>query len=184
MKQGERHDMFYLAIVCPPEIDQEIHAFKLWIQSHCQSVNALKSPGHITLVPPFWFPASREQELHSHLTAFRSPTANITIELSGFSHFGKRVIYVEVQENKALAQLYMDAVQHFEVLPGTGIKRDERSFHPHVTIATRDLRPSMFRQAWEHFSGMSFESGFSADRISLFKLNTGKWQVCCSHLWQ
>ena len=69
---------------------------KLWLQS------CIREPAHITLVPPFWFNDAEEQSLLDVLSAFTDQEEELDIQLSNFSHFKNRVIFVQVQETPGL----------------------------------------------------------------------------------
>ena len=60
---------------------------------------------------------------------------------------------------------------------GDAIKKDDRFFHPHITIANRDMKPAHFEKAWEHFSNKKFSETFDMNSISLLKLGQAKWNV-------
>jgi len=57
------------------------------------------------------------------------------------------------------------------------IKKEERPFHPHVTIATRDLHKKSFYEAWEIFKEKKFEASTNANSISILKHNQKNWDV-------
>jgi 2'-5' RNA ligase len=52
-----------------------------------------------------------------------------------------------------------------------------RPFHPHVTIAFRDLTKENFEQAWQHYSGKPFKESFAANSLSLLKLTGDGWII-------
>ena len=98
------HDMYFLAVLCPDELDKKILVIKHWIKEHTGSVVALKSPAHITLIQPFWLEADREEQLQNALREFRSDREELEIRVEGFSHFGKRVLFACIQENPSLQE--------------------------------------------------------------------------------
>jgi 2'-5' RNA ligase len=165
-----------MAIVCPKEIDEKVFVFKEWMRKQFGCMVALKSPGHITLIPPFWMDERGESELLKTLEQFSSE-ATPEIQLKDFSHFGDRVLFIHVNENPQLTELKNETETHFLENFHAVIKKDERPFNPHVTIANRDVSPGTFIKAWEHFSKEKFECSFVADTISVLKLNSGKWEV-------
>ena len=178
------HNMYYVAIVCPDGINEKILTYKLWMQQHFCCIVALKSPAHITLIPPFYFDPSKEEALINTLTSFINHESTVNIYLNGFSHFGKSVIFVKVENNKVLEELYQSINLHFQnAMPGI-IKKEERAFHPHVTIANRDVKPSAFLKAWEYFSKKQFETSFETNTISLLKLVEGKWKIVYKRVWK
>lgn len=172
----ETHRMYYVAIVCPKEIDEKVYQFKEWMRKQFGCMVALKSPGHITLIPPFWMDEAREDELRATLQQLCGHET-VTVEMNGFSHFGDRVLFILVNENEQLTALKNKTEAYFLQNLNGIIKKDERPFHPHVTIANRDVSPSTFVKAWAHFSKEKFESSFNADKVSVLKLNSGKWEV-------
>jgi len=113
MSQPAKHNMYYVAIVCPTQINEKIQQFKQWMKDRFGCVVAMKSPAHITLIPPFWFTNEKEDELMKTLRSFNDDSAIQKIELDGFSHFRKRVLYVQVKENRLLNELKTKAEKHF-----------------------------------------------------------------------
>ncbi len=183
MSESKTYSMYFLAIVCPEELDKIILGFKLWMQEKYGCRVALRAPAHITLVPPFWYDNTEEQSLLDVLSAFTAPEGELDIQLSDFSHFKNRVIFIQVLETTGLNRIKEKAVQHFDKIT-TGITRpDDRKFHPHITIANRDLKPSDFRKAWEYFSRKKFDARFTANKISLLKLGLEKWEVIAEKKW-
>ncbi len=176
MSAAATHSMYFIAIVCPEEINDKIQKFKHWMKDRFGCVVAMRSPAHITLIPPFWFVIEREYELVKPLQSFVY-TSSQKIELDGFSHFRKKVLFVSVKQNPFLNELKREAERYFTGKIGTIFKIDDRPFHPHVTIANRDMKPSHFDEAWEHFSDKTFKESFDSNSISLLKLNPGGWTV-------
>jgi 2'-5' RNA ligase len=50
-------------------------------------------------------------------------------------------------------------------------------FHPHITIAFRDLKKSMFAKAWQEFSSKKFEAVWQVKVIVLLKNEDNQWRV-------
>ena len=184
MNLSATHNMYFIAIVCPQELDKKILQFKYWMKEQFGSVVALKSPAHITFIQPFWMEEDKEEELKKVLLAFTSDMDELEILLEGFSHFGKRVLFVRVHENPSLEELKNQAEDHFARSFGDLIQKDDRPFHPHITIANRDLKPGDFEKARQHFSNKIFKEKFHSKTISLLKLIEGKWNVIGEKRWQ
>ena len=175
--------MYFVAIVCPEQINEKVLQFKNWMKTRFDCTVALKSPAHITLVAPFWLENEKEAELIVSLMAFRSTTGHFDIRLEGFDHFGKRVLFIAVMENLLLKQLKEQVDIHFlESFAGI-MKKDTLTFHPHITIANRDMQPSHFEKGWEYFSKIDYSVSFTADSVSLLKLVEGKWKVILEKDW-
>lgn len=183
MSPSATHNMYFIGIVCPPELDIKILQFKNWIKEHFGSVVALKSSAHITLIHSFWLEETREENLQNALQLFKSELDELEIQLDGFSFFGKRTIFIRVLEDPSLSKLKQQMGNHFETSFGDAIKIEDLPFHPHVTIANRDLKPGDFKKAWQHFEKIKFKEIFSANKISLLKLINGKWTVISETDW-
>lgn len=146
--------------------------------------NALRSPAHITLIPPFWWSDEREAELQQAVLSFFSNIPPLEIQLNGFSHFKRRVLFIDVVPQPQLGSLRRQLEVHLlQTLPGS-IKADDRPFHPHVTIATRDMAPEAFQLAWQRLEKELFAAAFIADSITLLRLGTEQWDVNTVHNWQ
>ena len=183
MNHSTSQAMYYLAILGPPQVDKKILEFKHWMRDRFGCVVALKSPAHITLIPPFWFDEENETKLLRNTESFTSDLDEVKIQLDGFSHFGKKVLFVNVKENPALEELRDQTGSYFSDSLGDVIKIDDRPFHPHITIANRDLKPHDFEIAWEHFAHKDFRETFQTRTISLLKLIHGKWNMIGEKRW-
>ena len=177
MNQPVKHNMYFVAIVCPEQINEKVEHFKQWMKDRFGCVVAMKSPAHITLIPPFWLAQERENELMNTILSFNVEHGLQKIELEGFSHFRKNVLYIQVKKNTWLSELKSLTEKHFMERTGDVIKKDDRPFHPHITIANRDMKPAHFEKAWEHFSSKEFSEAFDMNSISLLKLIQAKWNV-------
>jgi len=169
--------MYFLALVCDPSLEEKVLQLKYQMRDRYGCVTALRSPAHITLVAPFWLDEPKEGELYKALDVFDSDIGSLQIELNGFSHFNRKVLFIQVIENPGLEELKNQVTDHFINQFGDVIKRDLRPFHPHITIANRDLKPGDFLKAWEQYSRKTFKEHFEANTISLLKLSPGKWDV-------
>jgi 2'-5' RNA ligase len=183
MNHSTKHGMYYIAIVCHAEVNEKVLQFKYWMKEQFGCVVALKSPAHITLIPPFWLEERRETDLLQTLQSFSTNIDQLEINLKDFSHFNKRVLFINVKENSELEEIKKQTEKHFIQLFGETIKIDDRPFHPHVTIANRDLKPFDFIKAWEHFSKKKFKETFRSGTISLLKLGPDKWNVIGEKKW-
>jgi 2'-5' RNA ligase len=169
--------MYFIALAAPPEINDEVLKWKQLMKDQFGCTVALRSPAHITLIPPFWMEDVLENKLKSTITEFSLKQISFEITLLNFDAFKPRVIYVNVLPNEALQKLQAQ-LQHFliqtKLFP---IKKDDRPFHPHVTIATRDLHKKAFREAWDIFQQKKYEANWIANSISLLRHDQKKWDV-------
>jgi 2'-5' RNA ligase len=133
--------LFFIALLPDITIQDEVTAFKQLAQQRFESGHALKSPPHVTLIPPF---KSNETDF-SALQDFTNNQPQFVVELKNFDRFGSRVIFVDVVENQLLwdcqNRLAAFCAHRFDILP------DPRPFHPHMTVAFKDLKKTVFPTA-------------------------------------
>ncbi|HXB40835.1 MAG TPA: RNA 2',3'-cyclic phosphodiesterase [Bacteroidia bacterium] len=170
-------DKYFLAIVLPEPLQQEVMVLKEYVKEHFNSKAALRSPAHITLHMPFEWKSEKEETLIETLQKFKFKET-FQIELKNFSCFEPRVVYVDVIKNETLNQLQKELVKHVRLnLNLLNEAQNMRGFHPHATIAFRDLNKNRFNQAWEHFKHQTYNGAFTAGNLHLLKHSPGKWEV-------
>jgi 2'-5' RNA ligase len=165
-----------LAVLTTPEIDKEVTACKEYMLSQFGCKVALKSPAHITLVAPFNLATENIPSLEGDLKNFASKHKGFRVQLNGFNAFPPRVIYVHVIENSLLANLKVKLEEEL-LLKDYPIKKENRPFHPHVTIANRDLDKNDFPIAWQEFKGKPFEAEFYCQQLSFLEHNGQIWNT-------
>lgn len=169
--------MYYISLVCPDPPAGTIRAYQKWMYDHFGCRAAMKSPPHITLVPPFWFPEEKEASLKQILSDVSFDQDAVEVTWDGFNHFGKRVLYVQVGENPDLHRLESLLSRHLSLNPEAVTIPGRQSFLPHITVAARDMTPSAYTQAWAYFSGKPFKGSFAANSTFLMKLEPGRWNI-------
>ncbi|HEY1039627.1 MAG TPA: 2'-5' RNA ligase family protein [Bacteroidia bacterium] len=168
---------YFIAIVPPAEIGADIMAIKSEVAEQYNSKGALRSPAHITLHMPFLWEETKEQKLIDSLNGVKHKTIP-NIELNGFDHFGDRVIFINVVPNEELQNFQAALVRHVKVnLRLFNQDEDRRGFHPHVTVAFRDLRKQQFAVAWPEFQKRNFSAIFPLKEFSLLKHDGKQWNV-------
>ena len=170
-------NMYYIAIVAPEEINQQVLKWKTYFKDHFECTVALKSPAHITLIPPFWMKEESENDLVDTIKDFSITKNKFEITLKEFSAFKPKVIFVDIVKNETLIDLYQSFTDFIYSENKFQIKKDDLPFHPHVTLATRDLYKKSFQEAWEIFSKKKYEALWMVSGISLLRHNKKNWDV-------
>lgn len=167
---------YFLAIVIPEPFFGNIEAIKQDLFDRHELKGALRSPCHITLHRPFEWKEDKEQLLIEGLSNFKY-SESFPIQLSGFDFFEPRVVFVNVIANDQLNALHFElsrfARKQFRLLNETN---DRRGFHPHVTVAFRDLKKPKFYELQQEFKNRSFEAAFPYLGFSLLKLDK-RWET-------
>ncbi len=171
------HQKYFIAIVPPEPILSNIAAIKTELFENYGSKGALRSPAHITLHMPFSWDDEKEEKLVSNLEAFQF-NQKVEIELKNYDCFEPRVIFISTSENEQLKALQKNLVQHCKkYLQLFNQADDMRGFHPHVTVAFRDLKKPVFYKIWEVYKDKNFNAQFISRHICLMKNINDKWQV-------
>lgn len=168
--------LYFIAIVAPEAINQQVLEWKHYMLQQFGCKAALKSPAHITLIPPFQMPGTMQHEMEEVLLLFAHEQPFFPIQLKNFAAFKPRVLYVHVQPNTHLSGLQARLEAHL-IDTCFPIKKEERPYHPHVTIANRDLQKEDFPLAWQYFQQLSYKTSFKADAISLLRHNGELWEI-------
>jgi 2'-5' RNA ligase len=173
--------MYFIAVMAPEEVNNQVKQWKHYMREHYGCVVALRSPAHITLIPPFWMQDSLEKELIRDISSFAATQPSFNISLINFDAFRPKVIFVRIEKNESLAQLKQALEQYLLSLSKYPVKKESRPFHPHLTIANRDLRKKDFYPAFEHFSKLEYRASFAAGDMALLKHNGTEWTI--AHRW-
>jgi len=169
-------ELYFIALLPTKEIQEEVTRFKAYAAEHFNSSHALKSPPHLTLFPPFRWESGREDELRASLRSFSREEASIYVGLNGFDEFPPRVIFVKVEESDDLRQMQAKLEEYLHTR--FGLENDSpHDFHPHMTVAFKDLKPSTFREAQTYFAQLEYVRMFRTEALSLLKHQQGKWIV-------
>ena len=169
--------LYYIAIVCPDEVNDTIKEYKDYMQQKYGCRAAQKSPAHLTIIPPFKAEEELETVFKDFVTSFNIGLVPFDIQLKNFSHFGNRVISVDVAPNETLNHLEQEVNEQFMEQFKSIIFRNRPEFHPHVTIATRDIPEYKFDEAWDYFSQQNIEASFNCKNLSVLKLVRGVWEI-------
>jgi 2'-5' RNA ligase len=169
--------MYFIAVVAPKEINEALLTWKKLMKDRFDCSVGLRSPAHVTLIPPFWMDDVLESKLEDVINDFSQQQKPLEIRLKNFGFFKPKVIYVDVLRSHPLKELQARLQQHLINRNLFFIKEEDRPFHPHVTIATRDLYKQAFKEAWEIFKEKKFEAVWSATGVSLLRHNQKNWDV-------
>lgn len=164
---------YFIAIVPPEPVFSEVEKVKLDISQKYNNKSSLRSPSHITLHMPFEIKETKEELLIQTISEFNfSPS--FSIQLNGFGCFEPKVIFIGVEKNETLNTLQNQLVFHVKSnLNIFNQYEDKRGFHPHVTIAFRDLKKQDFYLANEEYKSKKFNAEFKVNSFFLLK-HTGK----------
>ncbi len=167
---------YFLAIIPPEPLFSEVENIKKQVSISYNNKSALRSPAHITLHMPFEWNEEKEGLLIEKLNEFQFGNS-FNIQLKNFSCFEPKVLFIDVVKNDDLSRLQSRLVEQVKLnLNIFNQANDLRAYHPHVTIAFRDLKKESFYKAWEELKNRIFEADFKAKSFVLLKHTGSVWQ--------
>ena len=170
--------LYFIALLLPDQVSASVDQIKHDIAANFQSKAALRSPPHITLHMPFRLPDKKKEKLNMVLESFAQNHMPFELTIKGFGAFPPRVIYIGVAPNEQLDSLQAALLREMRREMNTfNGNYKERGFHPHITIAFRDLKPRNFKAAWEIYQKETLFSQFIVPRITLLKHDGKLWKV-------
>lgn len=167
--------LFFVAIVIPDPAAREIRSLQQYAATQFSSHAALRLPPHITLVPPFIAGENQTDQVVNALGLVAHVQARFNVDLQGFGYFGKKVIYINVTAEADLgaqASGLIDALQQ----SGLPVKTEERLYHPHITVAYKDLKPEFFDRAITYYRETGFARKFEVQGYTLLRKDGGGWK--------
>lgn len=166
---------YFLALVPTPEILEKAHAIKLLIRDHFGIRYTLRSPPHITLKMPFSYNEAKETLLKKKLGDFLIAQKPVTIKIGGVGTFGKRVIYLGIEKSPELTALQSSLKNFCKKELNLVDELSDRNYHPHLTVAFKDLKVRQFDDVLDLIKAQSFHAEFNAVDLTLLKRVDQKW---------
>ena len=173
--------LYFVAIQIPSPINAEIKEFQQEMADLYNSSRQLKIPVHITLIPPFRY-GSEEKVLDAFDKATSPISSKRNIVLKGFDQFREKVLFVAVEADEELKHVRSEIMKTVSDELSLEWPTYTNNFHPHITIANRDLNHNAFKKAWPTFKDRPYFRTFNKIEIVLYKHINGFWEVLSSKI--
>jgi 2'-5' RNA ligase len=167
-------DLYFLAIMADEPAKSEILRFKNEILDQFGCKAALNSDAHITIIPPFWWSKIFRPVLLQTVQQITLNINSFNIHLNGFGNFYPRVLFAKPEPNDSIIHLKNSLIAQLKPLLDDKIK-DAFPFHPHVTIANRDLLATDFQAAWALFENRKYQSSWNCKNVTLLRHDGKRW---------
>lgn len=172
------------ALMPHEELANEVDELRKQFAANFGTKKALQLPVHITLYPPYKATEDTEQELMQLHSWAKGQTA-FDIQLINFDFFDNKkspVVYINVEKNKNLTLLHANFTKQLKkILPFLHDPKTKTIYHPHMTIAYRDVQPEQMPEIKRMYVNRKFEGSFEVKHIHLWKHNGRKWDVLQSY---
>ena len=171
----EPKSLYFVAVTAPEPIQSQLTEMKQTAKERFDAGHALNAPAHMTLIPPFRATENEVKSFARDLKDFLTHQKLTPLSLSGFDHFGNRVIFVDVEKNPDWHHLQKELYRIFQKHFPRQAKTNR--FHPHFTIAFRDLQPAIFPEAWKYFSHLPYQASFQPSGVDILRHRNKRWHI-------
>lgn len=165
-------DLFFVAILPPLAISNDIEEIRKQCSQEYKVYSALKPPVHITLIPPFKLDPTQKNKLISSLEQSRN-FLPFTQELRNYNGFPPKVVFINAIKNPGITGLHKMLRENLKIYS----KESTGPINPHITIAYRDVDPTIYDQMMEVYSKRRFHAHFTVDKFALLKHDGKKWNL-------
>jgi 2'-5' RNA ligase len=168
---------YFLALVPPSDILEKVNEIKIALREQFGIKYALKSPPHVTLKMPFNYSEAKEDRLREMLEVPLKEQRSFPVTISGVGAFGNRVVYLNITPSEELVGLQSAISKFCKTQLHLVEELSDRSYHPHMTVAFKDLKASQFQEVFDFVSSRKIELEFVAEEVTILKRTDGKWKV-------
>lgn len=174
---NEKHQRFFVALIPPEPVFSEIEDLKhdIFMKYGCRA--SLRSPAHITIYRPFVWKSAKKEKLIRFFSEFSFTP--FECRLDGFGFFPKnKVVFIQPQKSSHLFELHKSFSDYASAKLNLVVEKEHaRPFHPHLTIAFRDVKRAIFEELEKNFSGQPYKRNFVADGLYLLEWKASRWEV-------
>lgn len=167
-----------IAIIPPPEVYAEVRSLQEYIAHHWGPRHALRTPPHITIIPPIALNSAQTGWLFGMAYAMAGTLTPFQLELNGFDFFKPRVVYIRPIVSEPLQELHeiwQSAL--LSKMPHILDTYPQRPYHPHLTLAHKDVTRPQFDQMMLYFKNKPFHMHFTVDRFCILTHRDHGWEM-------
>lgn len=168
---------YFLALVPEGDLQEKATSLKEMLKEQFNIKYALKSPAHITLKMPFSYNEAKEEYLVERLKEFLKDYQSLELTVGGVRTFGDRVVYLNVDANEDLYQLQKNLKNFSKRELNLNDELSDRNFHPHMTVAFKDLKKSYLPNIIKILEGQPIMEKFISTDLFLLKRVEGRWKI-------
>ena len=169
--------LYFIALIPPEPFRQKAWEMKEHFRDTYHSKASMNSPPHITLHPPFKLKQEKEEkDLEQALQKLASDFRPFEAKLQDYGAFAPRVIFIDVEKEPAMEKLQKEIMEQVVERAEEEKKRPDHSFHPHMTLAFRDLSKPNFHRAWKEYQSKELSYSWEVRQFTLLKHNGRHWE--------
>lgn len=178
MRTPENTQLKLLAIVLPEPAYSWIVEQQNFIATTWGPSRALRTPPHLTLIEPLALSDDQITIVDSLCSTAAATQDIFHISVSGYGAFIPRVVFMNPILPPELLLFQAEMRNKIrELMPEVLKKYQDRAFHPHITLAHRDVHPDQFKLMWKHYEHLHLNLEFRVEKFHALGHRTDGWVI-------
>jgi 2'-5' RNA ligase len=167
-----------IAIVLPEPVFSGIRKEQEYIAKNWGPKHALRTPPHITVIPPIALSSGEVGLLFGMAEAIAAAMSPFKMKLRNYGSFRPRVVFINPIISPELQELYEIWDQALRSkMPHVFDTYPIRPYHPHITLAHKDVSPEQFQRMWNFYSRKEYHASFDVSGFSILEHKDHGWKV-------
>jgi 2'-5' RNA ligase len=172
----QNQNLKLIAILLPDTISQQVKKEQLFIAKTWGPKHALRTPPHITIIPPLSTTDAEEISLLKIGEKICATSQAFILDLDKYDAFQPRVVFIHTKDSPGLNALQATwRKELLSTLPHALDRYPERPYHPHITLAHRDVKPEQFKKIWAHYAEQEYATSFEVNRYWMLRHEKSGW---------
>lgn len=166
-----------IAILPPKAISDLVKEEQQLIAERWGPQHAMRTPPHLTIIPPLAVNPASFNTIKQIAIDIASSNQPFELQLKGYGAFRPRVIFINpiiTGELQSLYRHWRDALE--AALPALLDRYPDRPYHPHLTLAHRDVYADQFTSMWRHYQGKWFDAIFEVNSFWILHHGRSGWE--------
>jgi len=173
-----RLPLYFVALIPQGEVKVQINHVKHQTGGRFGCRQALKSPPHITIIPPFRLQPERVEEMLEAVRGNFEAPVNLSVSFNGLGAFENRTIYLDIVADSGINSYDLVAKNLVATKPDLFPNvRFHDTFHPHITLANRDIPPGDFLEMMDYLKKKTLPESCNELSLEILHLDRGKWMI-------
>lgn len=165
-----------IALLLPDSLSDQVKKEQLFIANSWGPKRTLRTPPHITLIPPISVTDAEEDQLQNLAEKISKVVRSFTLQLNGYGSFKPKVIFIRPEDSPELNDLQITWRKGLlATMPQVLDQYPERPYHPHLTLAHRDVTPEQFKNIWNYYAQQEYKASFKVDNFWILRHETNQW---------
>ena len=167
-----------IAIVLPEPLFSFVRDQQNFIAEKWDCRHALRTPPHITIIPPLAITPEEINGLQEIAGEVAAKCNSFSLAVKGYGAFKPRVIFIKPELPPGLSDLYQnwrDALM--KTFPHVLGKYPDKPYHPHITLAHRDVDRKQFDEMWNLYENKKIDISIEINQFCILGHGKNGWEI-------